>query len=533
MNLILHIFRKDTRHLYPEILLALVFTVAFAWVAPVQWLYGQFGGIVASSGVASVLAPLLRVFLPIIWLVLITRVVQDESLVGDRQFWVTRPYTWPVLLAAKVLFLLVFLYLPLIAMQLYLLHHAGLNVRAALPDLLLYQLRLTVIYFLPVFAIATVTTTFARQFVTILAGLAYLGLLATADSQIMGQRTALPAIGMIVFVLSALMLGAVVLLQYGRRRTQVSRFVLAGLPVLLLVVDAGSRARGLIERAYPTTADGSDSAIGFDANPARQQPGSGAPYINAGDVRLSLPVKLQGLAAGTRLKAAGVSIHVVTSDGFEWTSPYENMGVDLRVANPTNVVDVPMPLDVFNRIRNIPVSLNVFLAVERTQAAATQTFAVEEPGFSTSGLGICPVRADGFMGNCLYALHLPPPIDVSAQVSNKPCMETAGSTRSVAQTFLGSDQNGVAYDFDPVATSRLQFQVITYRHIPGPNGSSASSGVGIAGFLCPGAPVMLTPHVLMGRERWSFRQSNLILAPYMRHMGPSTDAPAIVDQEQQ
>ncbi len=37
MNFVLHIFRKDARHLYPEILVTLALTIAFAWAAPVQW----------------------------------------------------------------------------------------------------------------------------------------------------------------------------------------------------------------------------------------------------------------------------------------------------------------------------------------------------------------------------------------------------------------------------------------------------------------------------------------------------------------
>jgi hypothetical protein len=52
---------------------------------------------------------------------LAVRVVQGESLVGDRQFWVTRPYEWKKLLLSKFLFLLVFLNLPLLILDVVLL----------------------------------------------------------------------------------------------------------------------------------------------------------------------------------------------------------------------------------------------------------------------------------------------------------------------------------------------------------------------------------------------------------------------------
>ena len=42
-------------------------------------------------------------------------VVQQERVPGDRQYWLTRPYDWRCLLAAKNAFLLIFLAPPLIA----------------------------------------------------------------------------------------------------------------------------------------------------------------------------------------------------------------------------------------------------------------------------------------------------------------------------------------------------------------------------------------------------------------------------------
>jgi hypothetical protein len=37
MNQILHIFKKDTRHFWPEILTSLAITAAFALVYPMRW----------------------------------------------------------------------------------------------------------------------------------------------------------------------------------------------------------------------------------------------------------------------------------------------------------------------------------------------------------------------------------------------------------------------------------------------------------------------------------------------------------------
>src|SRR5439155_1011099 len=46
------------------------------------------------------------------WGFLLALLVLEEPLVGDRQFWITRPYRWPALLAAKLVFAALFIHLP-------------------------------------------------------------------------------------------------------------------------------------------------------------------------------------------------------------------------------------------------------------------------------------------------------------------------------------------------------------------------------------------------------------------------------------
>ena len=42
MNQALHIFGKDTRHLWWEILVSLALTAAYLWVAPSEWRHSMF-----------------------------------------------------------------------------------------------------------------------------------------------------------------------------------------------------------------------------------------------------------------------------------------------------------------------------------------------------------------------------------------------------------------------------------------------------------------------------------------------------------
>lgn len=106
MKQTLHIIAKDARRFWPEIAILIVTTAAFARIYPNQWLtpglyaVSGWGGFAGPQGL-QLLATVLAVLVPVSWLLLIARVIHGESLVGDRQFWLTRPYEWKQLLAAK------------------------------------------------------------------------------------------------------------------------------------------------------------------------------------------------------------------------------------------------------------------------------------------------------------------------------------------------------------------------------------------------------------------------------------------------
>ena len=124
MNLILHIFRKDVRRLWIEIL------VSFA--ALVLYFAKQWQGFTPQDlHLYNIARPLaLLVFLT--WAFLVVRLTQAEPLVGQRQFWITRPYAWWQLLSAKMLFVTLCIAAPLGFAQITVLVLARLSVVPAL-----------------------------------------------------------------------------------------------------------------------------------------------------------------------------------------------------------------------------------------------------------------------------------------------------------------------------------------------------------------------------------------------------------------
>ena len=102
MNSVLRIFRKDVRRLWPRIVLVVGIEAATRWVQPA-----------GPSGVVSTQGGILGIETLAQWY-LIASAIHEERLVGDRQYWLTRPVSWRALLAAKLLFFLVFIHLPVL-----------------------------------------------------------------------------------------------------------------------------------------------------------------------------------------------------------------------------------------------------------------------------------------------------------------------------------------------------------------------------------------------------------------------------------
>jgi len=178
-----HIFLKDLRRHRWEAGVCLLLTISVGWNEIHSWTTGELGA--RTFGVGgfftiefwSRMAPALLVFA---WAFLILRAVHAESLVGDRQFWITRPYEWAKLLAAKFLFVFALINLPLFLLDVYLLWRAGFPPHHYFAGLLWMQLGLLVMLILPFLALVSVTATLAQSLLAFLivalymAGMVYL-----------------------------------------------------------------------------------------------------------------------------------------------------------------------------------------------------------------------------------------------------------------------------------------------------------------------------------------------------------------------
>ncbi|HYW47872.1 MAG TPA: hypothetical protein VE959_33705 [Bryobacteraceae bacterium] len=355
------IFLKDARHLWPRTLIFPALLALAALLDPVYLDYRLHMALAAAC-----------------WYVIVSA-IHEEALPGDRQYWLTRPYTWRDLFAAKALFVLAFVNLPLAVFHASVWKAAGIPLLDHLQVLFWKEAFFTALYVLPAAAVAAVTRNVGQ---TILAGLLvgggwFAGQLLMASryqpdlfNQEWGRTAALSA------VLAAG--AAAVLLQYWRRRTAVGRGMLAGMLALLVAVQVS------MPRAW---------AFQFESLAARERPGNSALRISLdpgavatveqrwrGAVQVTVPIRVEGAPPGLELSVDWVGGRVkgfpVVRAAMAPASLYFELSGDLLPAVRLG------PLDVSGTVE-----LTLFRRRQATPFAATGRTVV--PGF-----GVCSARPD-------------------------------------------------------------------------------------------------------------------------------------------
>jgi hypothetical protein len=508
MKQILHIFAKDARHFLPEILVSLAITATFAWIYPNQWLHSRSVHAVAGGSPffipqeLTLLATLLALLVPVSWWLLISRVIHAETLVGDCQFWLTRPYEWKKLLTAKLLFLACFLYLPIFLAQCFLLMQAGFSPLAYLPGLFFNLLLITGLLVLPLFSIAAVTSSFARMTLTIVAALfCFIGLAAlssafihTSISDPLPDRVTLPL----------LLCGgiAVVVLQYLTRRTWLARLLLVLLVGLLWASGAVISDDALIHRAYPpannTQPPSLQSALAEDL---LHQPTA---YIarSAKRVGITLPLQISGIADGYVWMPDNVKISIEGPHGSVWNLPWQAMyNSHYFPGGQDFITRFEMSRAIFDQIKSAPVTLHLTFAWTQLRSGQVQRIAIPTHDFVVPGFGVCAPALDWTAPTqiteiaCRTALRQPPLTYVDTRWSEDPCPSPAApSTTGIEGSGWTGSLNTAPAEFSLSSVSATQLPLSN-------NWNSESNRPTKPRHLCPGTPLTFTEYKVVQRTQ--------------------------------
>ena len=453
----LHIFRKDLTHLWPETLFVLALFAGFCFAAPSGWNNSQYATYVTA------IAWLIRVLMPISWLVLIARAIQDESLVGDRQFWTSRPYDWASLAASKAILIGICIYLPFFLMQVYLLHRAGLHPMLAIPSLLHNLLLLTVVIIIPLAALSAVTSTFPRVLLAFIGGMLYVLILLAAVGYTIFMKMQTQHLDWLFNSIFILLPAAALIVQYKTRKTLIARLILVATPLIAVIIFLLMPTNAIIARSYPELSGEKDPKLnGISDKFHPNGTPTGTLNVIRGYVTVGLPVEVKGIGQDINFLVRGTRA-TITAPGVSYTSPFLNSSplappAQLTADRPIALLSFLIPVEIFNKIKTTPVDVHVDFAAEQLKAEKPSTWHATLLPFSVPGNGICTFPAENDTNEpptCRYPLKQPEISFVSAQLAAGSC-ETPQAAPVTGQASVGS--RGSSLDFDPVVTVPLAFQ---------------------------------------------------------------------------
>ncbi len=288
------ILKKDWALLWPLAVLVTLIQIAYEWAV---YKFGFFG--------ASPLAHELMLLLAPAWylgvIAVSVAVVQEDTVPGVDQDWLVRPLLRGDLLLAKMLFVLLTVCVPMVVVNV--VHELALGFPAvpSLGDAVYKECYLFIGLLIPAMAVASATRNM-RDLVVLVAGLVVLyaaslwiatslfgaGRCPTCDTSVSWLQHLLQHLGLLVG--SAVVLG----LQYYRRRTQLSRVLLA-IGVMLLVAVQLPWGVAFSMQSWMATPIGSDaSSIHVTAEPAEVTQGTNKGSAKLSGARLATHALLKG-----------------------------------------------------------------------------------------------------------------------------------------------------------------------------------------------------------------------------------------------
>jgi hypothetical protein len=369
----LHIFKKDVRHLWIEIAVALA-AVALFTSRPQVILMG---------------AP--QPLLPLAWWVLIARVIHSEALPGHRQFWLTRPYSWKSLLAAKALFILAFVNLPMLVADTIIVRAHGFSLLAELPGFLWSQVLLTAVCVLPMAALSALTTGFVQLVLTsVVLALALMPWNMLAPGLSLGATwVALDWVkSYCAGVATTIAALAILTWQYARRSTAAARAVAAAAAILVVLGSTlfpWTAAFAIQSRLSKQRIDPSSVHVAFDSS---KKWASRALIGRDGNVWIHLPLQVTGIPADMEPKPEGLIVTIQAPGGAAWRADQEPWRY---VASTGQLLSLQTTISgsFYTKVKDQPVKLHgtLYLTLYGNQRTASVPF--QDRPVPVSGVGMC------------------------------------------------------------------------------------------------------------------------------------------------
>jgi hypothetical protein len=324
MKKAIQIVMKDAVHLWPRIGAFFAILIVYAVTDPTYVERNRH-----DPSIFILIIQILPVLLALsCWLVVVSA-VQLESLIGSEQYWLTRPFGWRTLLGAKVLFIVLFVNLPVFLYQAWVLAELDFSPLTYLSVLFWRQVFFSIFMIAPAAALAVATKSLRQA----IAGALIVAVLieptgvwaARAVNWGELQWIKTTAIGLVVLVGVCLAL----LLQYRRRYAAISRGVLAVTVfacMLLLQLRPWGPAYAIQARLLDTRVGDSPIRTSLDKSRSGASPDEGG--YRAGTRCLEIPLRVDNGPEDARLSTNRVFVGISGAMNY-WVSNgayHENAG---------------------------------------------------------------------------------------------------------------------------------------------------------------------------------------------------------------
>jgi hypothetical protein len=449
------IFTKDLRLLWP---LAAASTALQVLLGLLLYRSEPY----ALSQELSGLAALITLLLAISMILLIVLAVQQDAIPGVSQDWLVRPIKRRDLLLAKVLFVVVLLHGPMIAINLFQGLAEGYAFGQTMRATVLCSITAALVFSLPVMAIAALTKSLTEAVIGSLA--AFLGLMLARvvllgilfpfthtfqfdhSAEGTGVAWVWQSLSHAVLLLVTV---AVLIMQYARRSTFRSRAVfIGGLLLFMLTPGLPWRPAFAIQRWLSANPGADQSvAIGFERT-AAAEPGPVDPQLITQDsqkesgespgknlAQVLLPLRFSGLAAGLVLHADRTAIRLIGANG---DIVYRGIGrvLDLRAAGRDGQgrfrQTLHIPSAVYRQVADQPMRLELDYSLTLLRPHALPPLAALDGNGRLPEVGHCASKIDragaAIEVSCRTAGELPPCISL--------VLERADSAAGMPEKFV-------------------------------------------------------------------------------------------------
>lgn len=451
MTKVIDHLRKDIRHRHREIIISLVLLLIFAFDVQHRWNYRP---LTSAALLRELVLPFLVVFS---WCLLIARVVQEDGVVSETVTSAgTRACGWKERLIAKMCIVALCVNLPLLTCQLFLLWRAGFHAELSwVPRLLVLQFIVTLLFLLPVAAMAAVTRNFAYFVLAMLVfGVFFLAVGNISPNVGQANFGSLVTVAELAVIVAA---SLTMLVQSTRRNGKRAYAVLFVAALLIMCLQLLPQNLNVVSFYYPRIFSTRDLPvkIGWDSSTSKLP----TPHKNDGIVGIEVPIVLAGISEDTILTVDGVMLTITSSDGVQWNSGWRAHD-RLLMAGPQRLLKIPFSVksSFLEKAKLNPVHLSISVALSIWQEDNQDVVTVKPEDFHVPGLGFCSTDQE-YSLHCRFPLQSPQLMllrPVSSQTKGLPlggdeestgfpaygwsCRQHAGPLNSIGVLHLVSEE---------------------------------------------------------------------------------------------